>query len=439
MPPSPDGPFAVTRWAIWSIPRRLAAMLLVIEALAVAAVVVGGTVAPPEVTATGVWTVAVLTAAGIVHTEAARGVERMRRRVDRTPHLDLSSVWTFAAALLLPACLATAVVLFVYLHLYLRVWRPSGFPPYRVVFSTATVVLAVHAASLVSGLGGGDDLFRSPLGLVFVALAVLAYGLVNLVLVVAAIRISGPATTWRRAVGHRDELLLELTTLTLGVVVAGAVSQFGPVLAVLVLPPLIVLHRTVLVRQLEEDASTDAKTGLLTAAAWRLRADLALRTARHSAGTVAVLLLDVDHFKLVNDRYGHLAGDQVLSDIGAALRAEVRDHDLVGRFGGEEFVVLLAAADAGDLRTGAGAVADRIRRRIDGLRTEVAAPGGPVVLDDVSVSVGVAGYPADGADLDQLLEVADAALYAAKAAGRNLVRHGLHAVDDPVERPGHGS
>lgn len=438
MPPSSDGPFAVARWAIWPLPRRLVVVLLTVEAFAVAAVVVDGLVAPPDVTATGLWTVAVLTAAGVLHTEAARGVERMRRRVDRTPHLDLSSVWTFAAALLLPGSMAIAVVLLVYLHLYLRVWRPSGFPPHRVVFSTATVVLAVHAASVVAGLGG-DDPFRSVTGLLLVALAVLAYGLVNLVLVVAAIRITEPATTWRRTVGHRDELLLELTTLTLGAVVAAAVSEFGPPLAVLVLPPLIVLHRTVLVRQLEEAASTDAKTGLLTAAAWRHRADLALRTARHSGGTVAVLLLDVDHFKLVNDRHGHLAGDQVLADIGVALRAEVREHDLVGRFGGEEFVVLLAARDTEDLRTGAGAVADRIRRRVDGLRTEVAAPGGPIVLDDVSVSVGVAVLPAEDADLDRLLEVADAALYAAKAAGRNLVRHGLHAVDDPAQHPAAGS
>ncbi|MBW0119402.1 sensor domain-containing diguanylate cyclase [Pseudonocardia abyssalis] len=442
MPPSPGRSIGPASWAIRSIPRRLAAVLVSVEILAIAVVLTGGAVSASDVTTTGLWTIAVLAVAGMAHTEAALGVERMRRRVDQTPHMDLSSVWTFAAALLLPGCLATAVVLLVYLHLYLRAWRPSGFPVYRVVFSTATVVLAAHAAGVVVGLGGAAELFRSATGLVLLALAVLAYGLVNLVLVVAAIRMSGSGTSLLRAVGHRDELVLELTTLTLGAVVAAAVSAFGPALAVLVLPPLVVLHRTVLVRQLEEAASTDAKTGLLNAESWRLRAELALRAARHSGGTVAVLLLDIDHFKLVNDRYGHLAGDQILADIGAALRAEVRDHDLVGRFGGEEFVVLLTAADVDDLRTGAGAVADRIRCRIDDLRPEVPAPDGPVVVDDVSVSVGVATFPADGADLDRLIEVADAALYAAKAAGRNLVRHGLHTVDDPsasAPRPAHGS
>lgn len=393
------------------------------------AVVVDGALFPPDVTAARLWTVAGLSLAGILHTEAALSVERLRRRVDETPHLDLSSVWTFAAALLLPGCMATAVVLLVYSHLYLRAWRPSGFPPYRVVFSTATVVLAVHAAAAVARLAGDADLFRTPVGLAVVALAVVAYASVNLLLVAAAIRMTGPRTTWRRAVGHGDELQLELATLAMGAVLAAAVTVFGAEYALLALPPLVVLHRTVLVRQFEVAANTDAKTGLLNAVAWRLQAERALRAARHAEATVAVLLLDLDHFKLVNDRYGHLAGDEVLTDIGAVLRAEVRDEDVVGRYGGEEFVVLLASTEGEDLRTTAGAVADRIRRRIDEMRPEVSGPRGPVVLDDVSVSVGVATFPADGTDLDRLLEVADAALYAAKAAGRNLVRHGLHAVD----------
>jgi len=424
------------------------AVLLSVEILAMAVAVVHGIVTPPVITAGGLWAAGVLAGAGVVHTEAALGVERMRRRVDQAPHLDLSSVWTFAAVLLLPACVATAVVLLVYLHLYLRAWRPSGVPLHRVVFSTATVVLAVHAASAVLGLGGGVDLFRTGTGFGLVLAALVVYMLTNLVPVVSAIKLSGSGTTLRHALGHRDELMLETATLTMGAVVAAAMAVFGPTYAVLMLPPLVVLHRTVLVRQLEEAASTDGKTGLLNAAAWRLQSELVLRSARRDDGGVAVLLLDLDHFKLVNDRYGHLAGDQVLAEISTALRAEVRDHDLVGRYGGEEFVVLLATTadgtttdgdptDAREPHTSAAAVADRIRRRIDDLRPEVSGPDGPVVIDDVSVSVGVATFPADGTDLDRLLEVADVALYAAKAAGRNSVRFGVHQADGhPGERRG---
>ena len=200
----------------------------------------------------------------------------------------------------------------------------------------------------------------------------------------------------------------------------------SPLHAVLVLPPLIVLHRAVLVRHLQEAASTDAKTGLLNAAAWQDRAERVLG-GRAREGGAAVLILDLDHFKLVNDRHGHLAGDTVLSSVGAALRAEVRDNDLVGRFGGEEFVIMLPghegmAYDRAELE----AVADRIRRRIDALRVEIATPDGPLTVDDLSVSIGGATFPQDAHDLDRLLEVADSALYAAKRAGRNAVRVGLH-------------
>lgn len=427
--------FGVLRWAVWSLPGRLIPLLALVELAALASVVIDASfLLPLSVTPMDLWVTLTLGVAGVVHTEASLGVERMRHRVDATPHIDLTSVWTFAAALLLPAWLATVVVLLVYPHLYLRAWRPSGVPPHRVVFSTATVVLAVHAAVLVREQVPAAELFGSVRGLLVAVLALVAYAVVNLVPVVLVIRISVPGTTVARSMGHRDELLLELATLAMGVVVAGVVAALGPAYAALVVPPLVVLHRTVLVRQLEEAASTDGKTGLLNAAAWRLQAGLAVRAARREHGSVAVLLLDLDHFKLVNDNHGHLAGDQVLSEIGATLRDEVRDHDLVGRFGGEEFVILLAGESAEDPLTGAVAVADRIRRRIDDLRPEVESQHGLVVLDDVSVSVGVATYPHDGTELERLLEVADTALYAAKAAGRNSVRHAVQPVDPPDPR-----
>ena len=222
-------------------------------------------------------------------------------------------------------------------------------------------------------------------------------------------------------------MVLELATLAMGALAAGTISVQSPLHAVLVLPPLVVLHRAVLVRHLQEAASTDAKTGLLNAAAWQDKAAQALERAQ--GGGAAVLILDLDHFKLVNDRHGHLAGDTVLSSVGAALRAEVRDDDLVGRFGGEEFVILLpghegAAYDRAELEV----VADRIRRRIDALRVEIATPDGPLTVDDLSVSIGGARFPQDAGDLDRLLEVADSALYAAKRAGRNAVRWGRTSI-----------
>jgi diguanylate cyclase (GGDEF)-like protein len=413
------------------------AVLLVVELLAVGTLAASIPFAVDQLPDNWALFTAVLVGAGVLSTEASLGVERMRHQSDETPHIDLSSVWTFAAAALLPGAAASVVVLGIYGHLYARVWR-GGVPPHRAIYSTATVVLAVQAASAVTGLVERDELFTSLPGLAAVLLAVLAYAAVNMVLVVAAIVLSGPnrdLTTFLQVLTRTDEAVLEFATLSMGALAAGAMGALGPAYAVLVLPPLIVLHRTVLVRQLEEAASVDGKTGLLNAAAWHVRAVRALRRAERTGGRAGLLVLDLDHFKAVNDRYGHLVGDQVLAAVAEAVRDEVRDDDLVGRFGGEEFVVLLAGSDAEDGRVAAAAVAERIRSRIADIRVEVPGARGTVAVDNLTVSIGGASYPTDGADLGQLLEVADTAMYAAKRAGRNTVRMGLHAVPSGAVRP----
>ncbi len=408
-PPRPLRATGRRRWAVRELPGRVQVLLLLVEALAVAllvpAVLLTGApallaAAPPALA---------LALAAVVHTECALGVERARHRPETAPHADLTSVWTFAGALLLPAPAAVALVVLVHLHLHLRAWRPLGVPPHRVVFSTAVLALSVLAAVAVVRLGGAAPLAVLP--------ALAAHLVVNLVLVALAIRLSAPGTTLAGAVGHRDELLLEGATLAMGAVVAAVVAAGGPEYVLLALPPLVVLHRTVLVRQLAAAAATDAKTGLLTAAEWARRSAVVVRRARLEGHHAAVLLLDLDHFKGVNDRFGHLAGDTVLAAVAAVLRAEVRDGDLVGRFGGEEFVVLLSGAGGEDLEVGALVAAERIRDRVAHLRPAV--PGGPA---RVTLSAGVATLPRDGHDLDALVAVADAALYAAKAAGRNAVR-----------------
>lgn len=412
-PPRPLRATGRRRWAVRELPGRVQALLLLVEVLAVALLV-------PAVLLTGgpallgaAPVALALALAAVVHTECALGVERARHRLETAPHADLTSVWTFAGALLLPAPAAVGLVVLVHLHLHLRAWRPLGVPPHRAVFSTAVLALSVLAAVAVVRLGGAVSLV-APLA---VLLAMAAHLVVNLVLVALAIRLSAPGTTLAGAVGHRDELLLEGATLAMGAVVAAVVAAGGPEYVLLALPPLVVLHRTVLVRQLAAAAATDAKTGLLTAAEWTRRSAVVVRRARLEGHHAAVLLLDLDHFKGVNDRFGHLAGDTVLAAVAAVLRAEVRDGDLVGRFGGEEFVVLLSGAGGEDLEVGALVAAERIRDRVARLRPAV--PGGPA---RVTLSAGVATLPRDGHDLDALVAVADAALYAAKAAGRDAVR-----------------
>ena len=419
------------RYRFWSLPARVKIPVLVVEAVVLGALAAGIGAAFMNGTrpaAEWVWLALALVVAGVASTEASLGVERKRRQSDDHPHLDLSSVWTFAGAVLLVGPLAALVAMAIYLHIYLRVWRRNKVPLHRVLFSTATILLAVQAAAAVTDRIGNDLLFHSVAGVLAVVAAMVVYMLVNLALVVLVIVVSGPSrrlATVRQAIGPFDDVALEFATLAMGALVAAAADTFGPPYVLLGLPPLIVLHRTRLVRQLEEDASTDGKTGLLTAAAWQEKAGRAVLRSERGEQPTSVLVLDLDHFKLVNDRFGHLVGDQVLAAVAASVRDEVRDEDLVGRFGGEEFVVLLQGAEGEDPRSGARAVAERIRERIAALRVAVAGPHETVVVEGLTVSIGGATAPRDGNDLAALLEIADAAMYEAKRAGRNLVRMGL--------------
>jgi diguanylate cyclase (GGDEF)-like protein len=360
---------------------------------------------------------------GIVHSEIALRVERTRRRIAETLHVDLSSVWTFAGAILLPPTLAAGVATIVFTHLWWRSWRPRV-PVYRHMFSTATIVLACLAASAVAGnyRNGGVDAHTGVPGVLLLVAAILVYTTVNSALVAGAVAVSSPQPDIGKVLGQWDDNLLELATLSLGAITAVAIA-INPLLVAFVLPPLLVLHRAVLVKHLEEAANTDGKTGLLNAVAWHVQAERALQRTKRRDGPPGVLVLDLDHFKAVNDTHGHLVGDQVLSAVAGVLRDEVRECDLVGRFGGEEFVVMLAGL-GGRGSAELEAVAERIRRRVADLHVEMPTPDGPLSVGGLSVSVGCAVMPEGGAELRDLLEVADRALYAAKGAGRNAVRMG---------------
>jgi diguanylate cyclase (GGDEF)-like protein len=416
-------------WALWTIPTRLLGPVLLVELTAVALTVLCLT--PSELDRRSIGLAAMLCAFGLAHSEIALRVERVRRRVTETLHVDLSSVWTFAGAVLLPRPLAAGVAVVVFTHLWWRSWRPRV-PVYRHVFSTATIVLACLAAGTVTGAFPGDGTFAvqgEVPGVVLLVVAILAYTTVNSALVAGAVAVSSPQPDIGKVFGRWDDNLLEFATLSLGAITAVALS-INPMLVVLVLPPLLVLHRAVLVRHLEEAASTDGKTGLLNAAAWHVQAEQALRRRRRGDGVRGVLVLDLDHFKAVNDTHGHRAGDHVLSAVAGVLRSEVRERDLIGRFGGEEFVVMLAGADGGGV-VELEAVAERIRRRVEALRVEIPTPDGPLSVMGLSVSVGCAVSPESGADLRDLLLVADKALYAAKGAGRNTVRMGTVVASRP--------
>jgi len=128
---------------------------------------------------------------------------------------------------------------------------------------------------------------------------------------------------------------------------------------------------------------------------------------------LSLVMVDLDHFKQVNDRFGHLAGDTVLAGVAGVMQDSVRDSDLVARYGGEEFVLLLPNTDA----PGAALLAERCRELIATSKFDY--PGGKL---SVTASMGIASYPSDDmSSLDDLLNAADAAMYAAKRSGRDRV------------------
>jgi two-component system, cell cycle response regulator len=160
-------------------------------------------------------------------------------------------------------------------------------------------------------------------------------------------------------------------------------------------------------------ASTDALTGLWNRATVVSILDREIDRARREGGRVAVLLADVDHFKLVNDQLGHAAGDAVLRELAHRMAKVIRPYDALGRYGGEEFLFVLPGCD----RAAAAAAAERLLDDIS--RDPVDLPNGPLGM---TVSVGVAsGESAELLDVERLVAAADAALYRAKRAGRNRV------------------
>jgi diguanylate cyclase (GGDEF)-like protein len=263
--------------------------------------------------------------------------------------------------------------------------------------------------ALLAGHGAGQSLIGlEPLGLgagavAGVVLAAVVFVGVNLglITVAQAVEESGswralPMSTW----------CLELVLAATGGTLALQYLQ-APLTALLALSPLFLLRTLLRVPMLEREARVDVKTGLFNMRhfAERLGEELA-RAARqgHPLGLVAA---DIDHFRDINNAYGHLVGDEMLALVAGVIRDATRRGDIAARFGGEEFFIALP--DTGPAE--AMAIAERIRSRVEAASTAAGVP--------MSISLGIASSSADTRDATELLTAVDAALYAAKRAGRN--------------------
>jgi diguanylate cyclase (GGDEF)-like protein len=420
---------AIGSWPLWSLPRWLTSYVLTIDAFAVAAVVVAASFT--TITAHD------LALFGLLLGCTAFAVELTRKAGEQGGFIrDVQGVWELPVAILLPPLYALLIPMARFTLVQFRVRRA---PVYRRVFSGASVGLSYGAASVmfhgVSGLvpsaSGGTLSHATVWTLLVLASALLQWGL-NKAMIMTAVKGGDPAASIRAHVFSREPLYNDLAEISIAVLVTYGVAG-NPLIAVAALPVVTLLQRSLRHVQLLTESRADSKTGLLNAATWEHEAAAELARAVRTKSPLAIAIVDIDRFKLVNDTYGHLAGDQVLKEIANTLNGMLRDYDVAGRFGGEEFSLLLPQTRAVD----AFRIAERVRASIAGL--SIIAPGatgGERV--QVTVSIGVTALDSGSRrELAELMAAADAALYRAKAGGRDQVQmisttRGLSAVSGPA-------
>jgi diguanylate cyclase (GGDEF)-like protein len=395
-------------WSLWSLPRAAACYFLAVELVTLVLLTVALTYA--HVTSVDLGRFALLAVLGLGYAEASDRVERFKRYLGKDGiWSDHTSVWAFAGVLVLPGPYAAVLVLLIYAQQLRLGHRHQSVHPHRVVFITSTMVLATLAGSgFLHAAAGGITTSGLRAALVTVG----AFGIfpvVNLGVLISGRALAAKTTRMSSLLPDRDTVGFELMTLILGVFTASLVLH-TPWLTPLVLGVLAGLHRSSLVKGLQVAATTDAKTGLLNNAAWQDRAEQGLSRASRANQPVAVVMIDLDHFKDINDTHGHLVGDRVLCRVADALSVELRGHDVLGRFGGEEFVAFLEGPTAKQTVD----ISERLRHCIASITT--------TDTPSVTGSIGVAYCtPPRHATLADLLQVADTALYEAKAGGRNRV------------------
>jgi len=414
----------VREWPVWSMPRPL----LVLWSLVIGGYLawIAERLAFFHFRLTDIAVFAALLGCSVFSVEMSRRASESAGVVK-----DVYAVWELPMVFLLPGLYALIVPL---LRLALTQWRVRRAPVYKRAYTAAVIGIAygcarlVYMHSLPSGTSPRDYLWsHTPAWLAIAALAAVTQWVVNQALILPAYKLENPASRFRDLFSG-EKLHNDATELCAALLVAVGmtISAFTLIIA---LPLTTLLQRSFRHAQLLSESRADAKTGLLNAATWEREAAAEVARAARTYSPLAVALLDLDRFKQINDTHGHLVGDDVLRQIAETMTEVLREYDIAGRFGGEEFVMLLPQTRAPD----ALRIAERVRAHI--ARQLVCSPSGELV--PVTASIGVAAMDAGSHKaLPELLAAADAALYRAKASGRDQVQmfstsRGLSAV-----RPG---
>jgi diguanylate cyclase (GGDEF)-like protein len=418
----------VREWAVWSLRRPLLALWSVVTCVYLAWTVAAAT--HFHFRLADIVLFAALLACGVFTVEMARRASEPAGVVK-----DVYAVWELPVVFLLPPIYALIVPA---IRLTLTQWRVRRAPVYKRVYTVAAIGIAYGCARVVylGALPGSVDpraylWSHTSMWLVAAGLGAVTQWAVNQGLILAAFKLENPAASIKHGLFSKEMLHNDATELCAALLVAVGMT-ISDLTLIIALPLATLLQRSFRHAQLLNEARADAKTGLLNAATWEREAGAEIARAVRTSSPLAVALLDLDRFKQINDTHGHLLGDEVLRAIADTMTGVLREYDLAGRFGGEEFVMLLPQTRATD----AFRIAERVRDHI--ARLPITTPSGERV--QVTASIGVAALDAGSSrELTELLAAADAALYRAKASGRDQVQmistsRGLSAVrpsDDP--------
>jgi diguanylate cyclase (GGDEF)-like protein len=283
---------------------------------------------------------------------------------------------------------------------------------YIQAFNIANFVICSMLAGAIFSFGVQSAHPAGPGAVVYAALAGIVFVTLNHVLTALVIMWARGVALTRTGTLEWDNLGTDLALMSVGVL-AALLWLTEPSLVPLVLGPLFLIYRSLMVPNLKEEARTDPKTGLANMKHWTEVASLEMERGRRFSRPLSVVLADLDLLREVNNRHGHLVGDQMIRRVADAIREAVREYDLPARFGGDEFVILMPEASQAE----ATAVAERVRLMVAAI--DLKTPDGAAVT--ATVSIGVALFPAHGRTPSDLLAAADRAVYQAKALGRNRV------------------
>jgi diguanylate cyclase (GGDEF)-like protein len=410
-------------WAWWKVPVLLRAYVavVVLGALGVACFAASQT----GWTAADGGKFALLLACGMVSIAATPRIAYSQGVLVR----DFVTAWVLPIAILLPPVYAMVTPAPIYILTQLRVHKGIV---YRRVFTAAAIGMAYGAASLLfrafpqsfAGHSIGTGM-HAVTWTIAVCACELVGGRGHRFLIIGGIKLSDLKAHVVLQEFNREALQDDFAEFHLGVLITVVVAV-SPILAIFAVPTVLLIRRFLMHQQLLAKSRIDTKTGLLNSSTWEGEAATQVQRARRTDTPLSVALIDIDHFKAVNDTHGHLVGDTVLRAVTDAISQHLRSYDLAGRFGGEEFVVLLPHAREAD----AISIAERLRRHVEAMVIPIAEdkPGEHVRL---TISVGVATLDEHTRELTDLMAAADAAMYIAKQAGRNRT-HAMGAiVTDP--------